>query len=143
MRKIDRLTTERYGTPSLRLMEAAATATARVVTERLSGDMTDKSVLVLCGKGNNGGDGAATGRLLALAGARVDVVLFGKIEDTQGDARDNFKKVRSVAHFHECSSATAWAALTNEWSAPYDVYVDALFGTGLTRSLAGVHADVV
>src|SRR5712691_9171180 len=118
MRKIDRLTTERYGTPSLRLMEAAATATARVVTERLSGDMTDKSVLVLCGKGNNGGDGAATGRLLALAGARVD-------------ARDNFKKVRSVARFHECSSATEWAALTNEWSAPYDVYVDALFGTGL------------
>ncbi|HVS81221.1 MAG TPA: NAD(P)H-hydrate dehydratase [Pyrinomonadaceae bacterium] len=143
MREIDRLTAERYGTPSLMLMEAAATVVARVVTERLSGDVEGKSVLALCGRGNNGGDGAATGRLLALAGARVDVVLFGKIEDTQGDARDNFEKVRSVARFHECSSATEWAALTNEWSAPYDVYVDALFGTGLTRSLAGVHADAV
>jgi hydroxyethylthiazole kinase-like uncharacterized protein yjeF len=143
MRKIDRLTTERFGTPSLTLMETAATATARVVKERLSGDMTGKSALVLCGKGNNGGDGAATGRLLALAGARVDVVLLGKIEDTQGDARDNFEKVRSVARFHECSSATEWAVLSNEWSAPYDVYVDALFGTGLTGSLEGVRADVV
>src|SRR5712692_2373519 len=142
MREIDRLTAERYSTPSLMLMEAAATATARAVTERLSGDVTDKFVLVLCGKGNNGGDGAAAGRLLALAGARVNFVLFGKIEDTKSDARDNFKKVRSVARFHECGSANEWAALTNELSAPH-VYIDALFGTGLTRPLAGLHADVV
>jgi hydroxyethylthiazole kinase-like uncharacterized protein yjeF len=143
MREIDRLTTERHGTPSPVLMEAAATAVARVVTERLSGDVVGKSVLVLCGKGNNGGDGAATGRLLALAGARVDIVLFGKIEDTQGDARDNFEKARSPAHFYECASAIEWSALMSELSANFEVCVDALFGTGLTRPIAGVHADAV
>ncbi len=142
MREIDRLTTERYGTPSLRLMENAAIATTRVVIARLSGDVVAKSALVLCGKGNNGGDGAATGRLLALAGARVEVVLFGKIEDTQGDARTNFEKVRNASHFHECASATAWAALIDQLGPSFDVYIDALFGTGLTRPLTDVHADV-
>src|SRR5260370_24062272 len=73
MREIDRLTTERHGTPSLRLMEAAATAVAAVVTERQSGDVAGTSVLVLCGRGNNGGDGAATARLLALAGGLVSL----------------------------------------------------------------------
>ena len=88
MREIDRVTTEKYGVASLTLMENAATATAKLVTELLSGDLTGKSVLVICGKGNNGGDGAATARLLATAGARVDVVLLGKVNDTRADAGD-------------------------------------------------------
>src|SRR5436853_7640596 len=97
MRAIDRLTTERYGTPSLVLMENAAAATARVVAERLSGDLSGKSVLVLCGSGNNGGDGAAAARLLAHAGARVELVLFGKLEETSGDARTNFQAATGFA----------------------------------------------
>ena len=143
MREIDRSTTERCGIPSHALMEAAATAVARAVIDRLSGDVAGKSVLVLCGRGNNGGDGAAVGRLLALAGARVQVVLFGETEDTQGDARDNFEKVGSVASFHLCRSETEWTELTNEWNDSFEVYVDALFGTGLTRPLTGVHVEVV
>src|SRR5437879_11490005 len=95
MREIDRLTTERYGTPSLVLMENAATATARVIAERFSGEIAGKSVVVLCGRGNNGGDGAATARLLAVAGARVGVILFGKLEDTKGDARINFDRLNA------------------------------------------------
>src|SRR5205807_3399166 len=95
MREIDRLTTERCGTPSLVLMENAAAATARLISERWSGEVVGKSVLVMCGRGNNGGDGAATARLLALAGARVDVILFGKLEDTRGDARANFDRLNA------------------------------------------------
>src|SRR5207253_8671815 len=95
MREIDRLTTERYDTPSLTLMENAATAVARAVTAHLAAGLTGKRILVICGKGNNGGDGAATARLLATAGARVDVVLIGKIEAGKGDARINFDRLQS------------------------------------------------
>src|SRR6267143_1962512 len=116
MREIDRLTTELCGIPSSVLMENAAAATAQIVTAR--GSVLEKSILVLCGPGNNGGDGAATARLLALAGAKVDVVLFGRIEDTSGDARINFESVQKPASgasvkFFECRSDDEWKALRN------------------------------
>src|SRR5438132_12999125 len=96
MREIDRLTDERYRTPSLVLMENAASAVVRVLVSAFSGDVTDKNVLVLCGRGNNGGDGAATTRLLAHAGANVRTILFGNIDDTRGDARANFEALESL-----------------------------------------------
>ncbi|HVS21921.1 MAG TPA: NAD(P)H-hydrate dehydratase [Pyrinomonadaceae bacterium] len=170
MREIDRVTTERFGIPSLTLMEAAATAVARAVIECLSGDVIGKAVLVLCGRGNNGGDGATAARLLALAGAHVEVVLFGKVEDTQGDARANFDVIRrlrngakfaeggqpevlglslfangpGLAAFSECNSEKEWHDLLyHELQQPHDAIVDALFGTGLTRPVAGVHREAV
>ena len=146
MREIDRKTTERLGTPSLVLMEHAALATADAVA---CVGVADKSMLVLCGPGNNGGDGAAAARLLALAGARVDVVLLGEVKNTKGDARTNFDKVATQAsggtlRFFECASADRWDSLAGEQLAkPYDSVVDALFGTGLTRPLTGVYGDAV
>jgi hydroxyethylthiazole kinase-like uncharacterized protein yjeF len=163
MREIDRLTTERYGIPSLALMESAATATARVVTELRDGHIAGKSVLIVCGRGNNGGDGAATARLLAIAGAIVDVILFGKLEDTKGDARINFERLRTwkdeqtlresqgastasagEINFYQCESDKGWQQLlAGLLSVPHDFTVDSLFGTGLTRSLEGIHREVV
>src|SRR6187551_3461985 len=90
MREVDRLTTERYGIPSVLLMENAAHAVANVVDENLNGGVAGKSVVILCGKGNNGGDGAALARILNVRGAIVNVYLFAKIEETKGDARTNF-----------------------------------------------------
>lgn len=151
MREIDRLTTERFGIPSLALMEAAGTAVTGVVSERLSGEVAGKNILVLCGRGNNGGDGAAAARLLALAGGRVELVLFGKVEDTTGDARTNFEAARSLVRndsgtidFLECNSERDWQSLVGErLTGSHDVTVDAMFGTGLTRPLDGVHKRVV
>src|SRR5687767_10613024 len=97
MREIDRVTTERYGIPSLVLMENAAAATARVIAASFPSEIANRSVLVLCGRGNNGGDGAATARLLAHAGANVTAILFGNIADTTGDARTNFEALASLA----------------------------------------------
>jgi ADP-dependent NAD(P)H-hydrate dehydratase / NAD(P)H-hydrate epimerase len=71
MREVDRLTTERYGIPSILLMENAAHAAARFITERLGDTVAGKSFLILCGKGNNGGDGAALARILWTQGAKV------------------------------------------------------------------------
>ena len=62
MREVDRLTTEKYGIPSILLMENAAHAAADVIKEKLGGSVAGKSFLILCGKGNNGGDGAALGK---------------------------------------------------------------------------------
>lgn len=171
MRELDRLTTEEYAIPSLLLMEAAAQAAATEISARLADKVEGKSVLVLCGRGNNGGDGAALARKLCLMGARVDVVLFGAVEETQGDARTNFEMVKSLASkeaafvdsdkddtdalslhsnssgslsFVTCKNIEEWEKfLSQDSKQSYDVIVDALFGTGLTRPLEGMQAEAV
>lgn len=160
MREIDRLTTERYATPSLLLMEAAADAAAQIIVSRLANNADGRRVLILCGRGNNGGDGAALARTLSLKGARVELILFGRIEDARGDARTNFEIVRQLASvapknetasealtttqlsFIECADEEAWREFQAVHKS-YDVIVDALFGTGLTRPLKGVYTLVI
>lgn len=156
IREIDRLTTERYATPSLLLMQAAADASAREIAAQFSGDLRDKSVLVLCGRGNNGGDGAALARSLCNAGARVDLLLFGRVEETKGDARTNFEIVRNLngfvdgeptlsnpLQFSECLEVHVWNDICWVWAHKCDVIVDALFGTGLSRPVEGIYAEVL
>lgn len=155
MREIDRLTTERYATPSLLLMEAAAVSSANTIAARFAHDLSRRRVRILCGRGNNGGDGAALARALWLAGARTNVVLFGRVEETRGDARTNFEIVRQLASFAagsetlpspltfiECASVAEWEEIAGT-RRTYDIIVDALFGTGLTRPLAGIYLKVI
>src|ERR1041385_44051 len=159
MREIHRLTTDRFGVPSLTLMENAATAVARAVVKALSGTVASRSILIFCGKGNNGGDGAATARLLATAGARVDLVLIGRVDETKGDARVNFDLARNwnegeararartesgLLNLFECDSEKGWEQLlASVLEAPHDAIVDALFGTGLTRRAEGLHGRAI
>jgi hydroxyethylthiazole kinase-like uncharacterized protein yjeF len=155
MREIDRMTIERCGITSLELMENAAEATARVVAEHCENGVTGKSILVLCGRGNNGGDGAATARLLAIAGANVHTVLFSKVGDTKGDARISFERMQEwqtnnasagpgAIHLYECDSEKGWNHLLDSLlRLPREVIIDALFGTGLTRPLEGIHQEAV
>ena len=156
MREVDRLTTEEYGLPSLLLMENAAGAAARVICDRLGGEIEGSSILVLCGKGNNGGDGAALARQLWTQGANVEVCLIGLVSATKGDARTNFEILRKIADretfdidqsdlaFEEISSLEEWMEYdsVNFQSEDPDVIVDALFGTGLNEPLDGVYAEV-
>ena len=155
MREIDRLTTERYAIPSLLLMQAAADASAREIAAQFSHDLAGKTFQILCGRGNNGGDGAALARSLWAQGARVDVILFGGVDETKGDARVNFEIARRLASFEagsndrppplsfvECKDISAWET-TASAARSYDCIVDALFGTGLTRPLEGLFAKVV
>ncbi len=149
MREIDRLTTEKYGIPSLLLMENAAHSAARAILEKTGGSVKDKSVLVFCGRGNNGGDGAALARILWTLGADVEVCLFGKIDETKGDARTNFEilqKIDSQEGFELVQADLVFEEITDldEWLEyeslnfhhdDADIIVDALFGTGLTRPL--------
>lgn len=155
MREIDRLTTRDYQTPSLLLMQAAAEACFNAIAAHFSGSLAGKKAQVLCGQGNNGGDGAALALELCRAGVHADVVLFGSVEDSKDDARTNFEIVARLASFEagsddrpaalsfvECGSEAAWQNLAQP-RRTYDVVVDALFGTGLSRPLDGVFLQVV
>lgn len=155
MRQIDRLTTENFKTPSLLLMEAAAAGCLRAIDTHFHGDLTGKKALVLCGKGNNGGDGAALARTLTRVGVHCDVVLFGKLTDAAGDARTNIDTVSKLASFQagsssnpapltfvECDSVPSWEQIARP-RRTYDLIIDALFGTGLTRPLEGVFLKVI
>ncbi len=155
MREIDRLTAERFATPTLLLMEAAAVAALQAIAARFNNDLEGKRIRVLCGRGNNGGDGAALARAAWLAGARADVVLFGRVDETKGDARVNFEIARHLSSFEagsrrhppplvfvECETLAEWEEVAGTRHS-HDVIVDALFGTGLTRPLAGIYLQVV
>lgn len=157
MREVDRLTTEQYGIPSILLMENAAHAVARVITEKLGRSVEGKKILILCGPGNNGGDGAALARILWTSGAFVVPLLFGRIDRLTGDAETNFQ----VLHAYEQAAAVSGGEFNkilvhcededliplietflNE-TGPEAIVVDALFGTGLTRELTGPFADAI
>ncbi|HEV2704428.1 MAG TPA: NAD(P)H-hydrate dehydratase [Pyrinomonadaceae bacterium] len=155
MREVDRLTVERFATPSLLLMESAAHASARAIAAHFPSGLQGERVQILCGRGNNGGDGAALGRALWTLGAHVDIVLFGRAEESKGDARANFEIVRCLSSFAsgtserpsglsyvECRGAAEWEEVARG-ARGYAVIVDALFGTGLTRPLEGVFRQVV
>jgi NAD(P)H-hydrate epimerase len=155
MREIDRLTTARFGTPSQLLMEEAAAASAKAIAACLSEGIKGKRALILCGRGNNGGDGAALARQLWLAGARSEVVLFGRVEETKNEARTNFEIVRHLSSFEagthtqppplafvECLSVADWEEVASARHS-YDIIVDALFGTGLTRPLDGIYLKIL
>lgn len=159
MREIDRRTTSDYQIPSLSLMQNAAAACFAAISEHFAGKLAGKKVQILCGPGNNGGDGAGLAHDLSRAGAEVDVVLFGNLEQTKNDARANFDVVRELAgdgagpgasvdlkasalSFVECESLPVWESLAKP-RCVYDVIVDALFGTGLRRPLEGIFLHVV
>ena len=77
MREVDRQTTERFGIPSLQLMENAGAAITEFLREKLAG-LARRKIVVLCGKGNNGGDGMVVARLLKESGCSPEVILFSQ-----------------------------------------------------------------
>ena len=155
MREIDRITTFDYQIPSLSLMQAAAQACFQAIASHFAGKLSGKRAQVLCGRGNNGGDGAALAMELSRAGVKVDVILFGRIQEAKGDAQANLEVVaRSASEeaspsdccpgltYVECEGVEAWENLARLAPA-YDFIVDALFVTGLTRPLEGIFLNVV
>ena len=94
MRAIDRATSERFGVPSLTLMENAGVAVAEYV---LSHYAAAERIVVFCGKGNNGGDGFVAARRLHERGKKVQVILLANPEDLRGDAAIMFGKLPNAA----------------------------------------------
>ena len=142
MREADRLTTERYAVASLQLMESAGRHVAEAV-ERGAFTNRDRRIVILCGKGNNGGDGLAAARILKKARYQPHVFLFGRREEMKGDAAANLE--RWLAMPGEIVEITDERALEESWQniSKAHVVVDALLGTGLRGPLTGTIAAIV
>jgi NAD(P)H-hydrate epimerase len=158
MRAVDRWAIDEMGVPSLELMERAGIGVARAV-EQLA---PDGLVTVLCGKGNNGGDGLVAARLLRDAGREVDILTAGPPEELKGDARENllrlpgappvqmdFSSAGSSASASEvgvgASSATdgPFAAAGGGLPRRSAAVIDALLGTGFAGEPRGAIAEAI
>ena len=142
MREADRLTTERYGISSLKLMENAGVAIAEFLREKFDG-LAQRKVIVLCGKGNNGGDGLVVARLLKESGCSPEVVLFADPGATEGDATVNLKRwQQSLGKLRVVTSGAEWDPVREELRSA-DLIVDALLGTGLRGPVEGLLGSVI
>ncbi len=138
MRAVDRVTSERFGVDSLDLMRHAGAAVARFVLREFP---ERRQIAVLCGKGNNGGDGFVAARELANAGCDVRVLLLGRPADLKGDAKAAFGAMGLVPVLAPDDAALAapeaQALLTSA-----ALLIDAVVGTGFTPPLRGVAATL-
>jgi len=130
----DRVTTDRFGISSLELMEHAGRAVARFILRELP---QCRRIVVLCGKGNNGGDGLVAARYLAEAGCAVSIVMLGDPADTHGEVKVNLERlpappiaIKEEADLHgeDCKAILEGAQL----------FVDAVLGTGFRPPVRGL-----
>jgi hydroxyethylthiazole kinase-like uncharacterized protein yjeF len=138
MRAIDHATSERFGVPSLTLMENAGSGVAEQVLAHYS---TAQKIVVLCGKGNNGGDGFVAARRLHQQGKTVQVILLADRVDLRGDAAVMFDKLPMapiVVHSSEdLQGDQVRLAL------PADLYLDAILGAGFKPPVSGLYANAI
>ncbi len=137
IRRIDAETIKREGIPSLELMKRAATAFYNRFTERFP----DKniSVLIFSGVGNNGGDGLVIARLLHKSGYSLKVCVVEYSDQYSEDCAHNLRRVKA--------ENIAYCKIKAEKDIPdmdrYDVVIDGIFGTGLSREVSGIAAQVI
>jgi ADP-dependent NAD(P)H-hydrate dehydratase / NAD(P)H-hydrate epimerase len=142
MREVDRLTTERHGIPSLQLMENAGKSVFDYLRSSL-GDNATNQAAVLCGKGNNGGDGFVVARLLQESGLKPRTYLFADPQTLRGDAAENFLRLKkSGADIRIIPDSAGWHATRSELAKSRAI-VDALLGTGLKGRVEGLLASVI
>src|SRR5918994_6509835 len=142
MREADRQTIDEVGIPSIVLMENAGRQ-AVAAMEAAFEDLATSRVAVLCGRGNNGGDGFVVARTLAQRGVEAIVFLLGSVADVQNDARINLEVLGRIGMtVIEITNAQEWELHFTEVS-ECDVIVDALLGTGFRGRLTGLFETVV
>jgi len=137
MQACDRVTTERYGVASIELMRAASGAVAAFARAEFP---CARRVTVLCGRGNNGGDGMMAARLLAEGGLEVTTLLLGAPDELKGDAATAWRELTSLACgvIHIIETAEELARHNSALEA--DLIVDAVVGTGFKPPLKGLAA---
>jgi NAD(P)H-hydrate epimerase len=138
MRAIDRATSERFGVPSLTLMENAGGAVAEYV---LSHYAAAERIVVFCGKGNNGGDGFVAARRLHERGKKVQVILLANPEDLRGDAAIMLDKLPNPAIVVRSREELQSGRVRPSLDA--DLYLDAVLGTGFKPPVSGLYADAI
>ncbi|MBQ8189739.1 MAG: NAD(P)H-hydrate dehydratase [Lachnospiraceae bacterium] len=134
MQSADRHTSDETGIPSLVLMERAALAVADEICHYFqeTDDIHGKKVCIACGSGNNGGDGFALGRILQERGC--DVRFFMVQEKASSDSTQIQQSI-----IHKLGMSISTGKPENE----YDIIIDAMFGTGLKRTITGAYAELI
>lgn len=130
MKLYDAETISKIGVPSLVLMERAALETVRALAEE---GKAGGRVLIVAGTGNNGGDGLAVGRMLALSGADVTFLLAGREERATAETKNQIEILRNLG----------FSIQSKLEKREYDIVVDALFGIGLARTIEGAYEELV
>ena len=138
MRQIDRATSERFGVPSLTLMENAGAAVAAFAQQLYP---ASRRITVLCGKGNNGGDGFVIARRLHEAGKLVQVLLLADPGRLTGDAAEMFRKLPLPAVAVTSAEMLKSDSIRESFQA--DLLIDAILGTGFNPPVTGVYAEAI
>ncbi len=138
MRQIDRVTSERFSVPSPTLMENAGSAVAKYV---LSAYPDARRIGVICGKGNNGGDGFVAARKLREKGREVDVLLLADPAELHGDAAEMFQRMPLQALVARDSKEFADPEVQHVYDA--DLLIDAILGTGFRPPVRGLYAEAI
>ncbi|HSF56635.1 MAG TPA: NAD(P)H-hydrate dehydratase [Candidatus Binatia bacterium] len=141
MREMDRLTIQKYGVPSLNLMERAGEGITQAILENFT-RAAKKGVLVVAGKGNNGGDGLVVARLLKKKRIPCEVALLARKDELSPDAAHNLRaytKLRGkVTEVGQTSLDLLSEAMRDK-----GLLVDAILGTGTKNAVRGVYAEAI
>src|SRR5438067_5127520 len=135
MRETDRVSSERFGVPSLTLMENAGSAVAEFA---LTSYPNAKTFGVICGKGNNGGDGFVAARKLHEAGREVRLLLLADPSELKGDAAANFSKLQQTSAAPPFAAFKGWDKSGASSVFECDVLIDAILGSGFQPPVRGV-----
>lgn len=142
MQEMDRLAIEELGIPGVVLMENAGRGVAGAFLDHFSPSQND-TVVILCGRGNNGGDGYVVARYLRQAGFKVIVIVLSQLERVSGDARTHLEIIRKMGmQVYEAPNAETWKDNRTRLRSSGFI-VDAIFGTGLNAPVRGFYGTVI
>ena len=142
MREVDRLSTERHAIPSAQLMENAGARFVQILLSQVQ-NLALRRIAIICGKGNNGGDGFVIARLLTEINRKSVVIFCGAPGEIRGDAELNYRR------FNKLAGQCIIARDANEWAeakkviVSADIIIDALLGTGMHGAVEGWLAGVI
>jgi len=138
MRDLDRKAVKEYAIDEILLMENAALAAYSVLENEVG--IRGTRFLILCGVGNNGGDGLALARKILSSDGMVDVCILGDPESFKGAAKKNFKIASTLPMSMKRLNAVKKLTPLLDRN---DIVIDAIFGTGLTREVDGIYREVI
>lgn len=148
MREVDRQTTARFGVSGSRLMESAGQSVSDTILQFLDSQhghtaRSSVRVSILCGKGNNGGDGFVVARHLKISGVEPQLYIFSDPAKFSGDAAENLQRWRGAGgSVQVVNDENGWSKYRSAVTGS-DVVVDALLGTGLRGAVTGLLANVI
>ena len=140
MRQLDRRAAGEFRIPTLILMENAGRSVADLAEKMVQ---KKANIFIVCGKGNNGGDGFVAARHLLNRGYKVEVILLATLSDVEGDAATNYLILQKMNVLVLRIVSQDMLEVVKQKAKKSNLIIDAIFGTGLEREVAGLTRDVI